>query len=108
MEGTHDAIIDRETFQAVQKLMALRSREDGTGLVHPLAGAGEVHGLPASTMSKTSNGKKGPKRVCYLRCKLYADSGGGKTVHPPFHSAGPAESTWYWIGCGTMFRTTIP
>ena len=28
-----------------------------------------------STMSKTSNGKKGPKQVYYLRCKLYADSG---------------------------------
>ncbi len=26
-------------------------------------------------MCKTSNGRKGAKRVSYLRCKLYADSG---------------------------------
>ena len=31
VEGTHEAIIDRKTFQTVQKLMALRSREDGPG-----------------------------------------------------------------------------
>lgn len=74
VEGTHEAIIDRKTFQTVQKLMALRSREDGTGIVHPLAGLVKCMDC-GSTMSKTSNGKKGPKQVYYLRCKLYADSG---------------------------------
>ena len=74
VEGTHEAIIDSETFQAVQKLMALRSREDGTGMIHPLAGLVKCMDC-GSTMSKTSNGKKGPKQVYYLRCKLYADSG---------------------------------
>lgn len=45
VEGTHEAIIDAETFYTVQKLMALRTREDGTGMVHPLARFGEVHRL---------------------------------------------------------------
>lgn len=74
VEGTHEAVIDPETFRAVQKLMDLRTREDGTGAIHPLAGLVKCMDC-GSTMSKTSNGKKGAKRVCYLRCKLYADSG---------------------------------
>ena len=74
VEGTHEAIVDAETFYAVQRLMAVRSREDGTGIVHPLAGLVKCMDC-GSTMSKTSNGRKGAKRVYYLRCKLYADSG---------------------------------
>jgi len=74
VEGTHEAIIDAETFYTVQKLMALRTREDGTGMVHPLAGLVKCMDC-GSTMSKSSNGKKGHKQVYYLRCKLYADSG---------------------------------
>ena len=74
VEATHEAIIDAETFYTVQKLMALRTREDGTGMVHPLAGLVKCMDC-GSTMSKSSNGKKGHKQVYYLRCKLYADSG---------------------------------
>lgn len=72
--GTHEAIIDRETFLAVQKGLDLRTKEDGTGRVHPLAGLVKCMDC-GSTMSKTSNGRKGPQRMYYLRCKLYADSG---------------------------------
>lgn len=74
VEGTHEAIIDPKTFQAVQRLMALRTREDGTGLVHPLAGLVKCMDC-GSTMSKSGNGRKA---VYYLRCKLYADSGAKK------------------------------
>ena len=74
VEGTHEAIIDSETFQTVQKLMALRSREDGTGMLHPLAGLVKCMDC-GSTMSKTTNCQRGRPRVSYLRCKLYADSG---------------------------------
>ena len=74
VEGTHEAIIDRETFETVQRNLDIRSREDGTGMVHPLAGLVKCTDC-GSTMSKTSNGKKGKERVYYLRCKLYADSG---------------------------------
>ena len=74
VEGTHEAIIDRETFETVQRNLDIRSREDGTGMVHPLAGIVKCMDC-GSTMSKTSNGKKGKAQVYYLRCKLYADSG---------------------------------
>lgn len=37
VEGTHEAIIDRETFETVQRNLDIRSREDGTGMVHPWA-----------------------------------------------------------------------
>lgn len=74
VEGTHEAIIDAETFYTVQKLMAVRTREDGTGTIHPLAGLAKCMDC-GSTMSKTTNGRKDVKQVSYLRCKLYADSG---------------------------------
>ena len=35
VEDTHEAIIDRETFETVQRNLDIRSREDGTGMVHP-------------------------------------------------------------------------
>ena len=55
--GTHEAIIDDETFYTVQKLMMLRTREDGTGMVHPLSGLVKCMDC-GSTMSKSSNGKR--------------------------------------------------
>ena len=69
VEGTHEAIIDRVTFEAVQRGLKLRSRTDGTGEAHLLSGLVKCAGC-GSTMSKCSNGKR-----AYLRCKLYADSG---------------------------------
>ncbi len=69
VEGTHEAIIDRETFQAVQRGLKLRTRTDGTGEAHLLSGLVKCADC-GSTMSKCSNGKRS-----YLRCKLYADSG---------------------------------
>ncbi len=70
VEGTHEAIIDRATFEAVQRGLKLRTRMDGTGETHLLAGLVKCADC-GSTMSKCSNGKQ-----TYLRCKLYADSGG--------------------------------
>ena len=72
VEGTHEAIIDRETFQAVQRGLKLRTRTDGTGQAHLLSGLVKCADC-GSTMSKCSNGKR-----AYLRCKLYADSGNQK------------------------------
>ena len=65
--GTHEAIIDAETFRRVQELMQPRVRTDGLGQVHLLSGLVKC-GDCGSTMAKTSNGRKGEKRVCYLRC----------------------------------------
>ena len=72
VEGTHEAIIDRATFEAVQRGLKLRSRLDGSGEAHLLSGLVKCADC-GSTMSKCSNGKQ-----AYLRCKLYADSGSQK------------------------------
>ncbi len=72
VEGTHEAIIDRATFEAVQRGLKLRTRTDGTGQAHLLSGLVKCADC-GSTMSKCSNGKR-----AYLRCKLYADSGNQK------------------------------
>lgn len=70
VEGTHEAIIDRKTFDAVQKGMDLRTRTDGTGAIHPLAGLVKCMDC-GSTMSKTKNHYNHE----YLRCRLFTDSG---------------------------------
>ena len=71
VENTHEAIIDKETFEVVQKLLCERTTSGGTGEVHLLAG--KVKCLDCgSSMIKTSNGCEGSSRRSYLRCKLYA------------------------------------
>ena len=74
VEGTHEAIISQEQFQAVQRVLRLHSKTDGTGTSHLLSGLVKCMDC-GSTMSKTTNCQKGRPRVSYLRCKLYADSG---------------------------------
>ena len=69
VEGTHEPIIDRATFEAVQRGLKLRTRTDGTGEAHLLSGLVKCADC-GSTMSKCSNVKQ-----TYLRCRLYADSG---------------------------------
>ena len=69
VEGTHEAIIDRATFDAIQRGLRLRTKTDGSGEAHLLSGLVKCADC-GSTMSKCSNGKRS-----YLRCKLYADSG---------------------------------
>ena len=69
VEGTHEPIIDRATFDAVQRSLKLRTKTDGSGQAHLLSGLVKCADC-GSTMSKCSNGKQS-----YLRCKLYADSG---------------------------------
>ena len=69
VEGTHEAIIDRATFEAVQQALHLRTKTDGSGEAHLLSGLVKCADC-GSTMSKCSNGKQS-----YLRCKLYVDSG---------------------------------
>ena len=69
VEGTHEAIIDRATFEAVQRGLKLRARTDGAGEAHLLSGLVKCADC-GSAMSKCSNGKR-----AYLRCRLYADSG---------------------------------
>lgn len=77
VEGTHEPIIDRETFDAVQRNLASRTRTDGRGEVHLLSGLVKCMDC-GSTMSKVTDCRQGRPRVSYLRCKRYADSGGAK------------------------------
>ena len=75
VEGTHEAIIDRETFDAVQEGMGLRSKMDGTGEAHILSGLVRCADC-GSTMTKGTNRRNqdGSHRF-YLRCKLFVTGG---------------------------------
>ena len=77
VEGTHEPIIDLETFNAVQRSLAVCSKTDGNGEVHLLSGLVKCMDC-GSTMSKVTDCRQGRPRRSYLRCKLYADSGKAK------------------------------
>ena len=69
VEGTHEAIIDIETFETARQLMKNRTRTDGTGETHILSG--KVRCMDCSSiLCKTSHTYNGNRRS-YLRCKLY-------------------------------------
>ena len=76
VEGTHEPIVDRALFLAVQQGLALRARGGGTGAPHPLVGLVKCMDC-GSAMSRTANAGQGPS---YLRCGRYA-GGGGCTRH---------------------------
>lgn len=77
VEGTHEPIIDQETFAAVQRSLSLHTKTDGRGEVHLLSGLVKCMDC-GSTMSKVTDCRQGRPRRSYLRCKLYADSGKAK------------------------------
>lgn len=77
VEGTHEAIIDRETFDAVQRELALRSKTDGTGQKHILSGLVRCMDC-GSALTKTTSISPNGKKNAYLRCRLYAESGKSK------------------------------
>jgi len=69
-EGTHEAVIDRETFDAVQHRIGNRVRSDGTGKTHMLAGKVKCADC-GSTMQRLTHTYKGTQKS-YLQFKLYA------------------------------------
>lgn len=77
VEGTHESIIDRAAFEAVQRNLALRSRADGSGAVYALGGLVKCMDC-GSTMSRTAGCRQDGASVSYLRCSLYAGSGSGE------------------------------
>lgn len=77
VEGTHEPIVDRETFAAVQCNLSLQTKTDGRGEVHLLSGLVKCMDC-GSTMSKVTDYRQGRPIRSYLRCKLYADSGKAK------------------------------
>lgn len=72
--GTHEAIIDPETFQQVQELLRPRVKTDGRGEVYVLSGLVKCADC-GSTMARTSNGRPEDRRVSYLRCRRSAAGG---------------------------------
>lgn len=74
VEGTHEAIVEPEVFQAVQRGLEARARSDGKGEAHVLSGLVRCMDC-GSVMTKTANCRQGRPRTSYLRCKRYADSG---------------------------------
>lgn len=76
--GTHEAIIDPETFRHVQELLRPRVKTDGRGEIHALAGLVKCADC-GSTMARTSNGQRGDKQVSYLRCKR-STAGGDRAL----------------------------
>ncbi len=74
VEGTHEAIVDRATFDAVQRGLDLRVKSDGKGERHVLAGLVYCADCGCA-MSRATSTRPDGKRVSYLRCRLYADSG---------------------------------
>ncbi len=66
VEHTHEAIIDDDIFQRVQKQMEQKRRSDGSGISHPLAG--KVFCMSCGrAMNKVSNWRN-EKQYSYLRC----------------------------------------
>jgi len=70
VSNTHEAIIDKDTFYTVNRLLRERAKSSGHGQVHALAGKVKCMDC-GSTMNKVSCYYKGD-RHSYLRCKLYA------------------------------------
>lgn len=70
VEGTHEPIIDRETFEVVQHRMSKRTHSNGFGETHVLSGKTRCD-CCGHTMIKISNVYKGERRS-YLQCSLYA------------------------------------
>ena len=71
VENTHEAIIDRETFETVQMMLKERTRSGGKGTIHPLAKK-VVCGCCGSYMEQTGRQPKadGTQRR-YVRCRMH-------------------------------------
>ncbi len=68
---THEAIIDRETFETVQRMIGIRTVESEKGEIHLLAG--KVHCLDCGALMRkvTKKRETDGTATSYLRCKAY-------------------------------------
>lgn len=70
--GTHEPIVDYESFECVQKMLQERARGGGHGKINPLAGK-VFCGICGSSMEQTGSGyvsKKAGKSLKYFRCRM--------------------------------------
>ena len=71
VENTHEAIIEREMFETVQRMMQERTRSGEKGMIHPLAKK-VVCGCCGSCMEQTGRQSRadGTQRR-YVRCRMH-------------------------------------
>lgn len=82
VENTHEAIIDRETFELVQKMLVSKRRADGTGKPHVLAGKVKCADCGSTMVRFTPNDRKGNSLPYkYLRCGMLDKKTGACTGH---------------------------
>lgn len=71
VENTHEAIIDRDTYDMVQRMMQSRTRSGAGGVVHPLARK-VVCGCCGCIMEQTGGPPRADgTRVRYVRCRMH-------------------------------------
>lgn len=71
VENTHEAIIDKDTYDTVQRIMQRRTRSGAGGMIHPLARK-VVCSCCGCTMEQTSRPPKADgTRVRYVRCRMH-------------------------------------
>lgn len=71
VENTHEAIIDKETYDTVQQMMQRRTRSDAGGMIHPLARK-VVCSCCGCIMEQTGRPPKADgTRVRYVRCRMH-------------------------------------
>ena len=71
VENTHEAIVDRDTYDMVQRMMQSRTRSGAGGVVHPLARK-VVCSCCGCIMEQTGGPPKADgTRVRYVRCRMH-------------------------------------
>ena len=71
VENTHEAIIDKDTYDTVQRIMQRRTRSGAGGMIHPLARK-VVCSRCGSIMEQTGRPPKADgTRVRYVRCRMH-------------------------------------
>ena len=71
VENTHEAIIDKDTYDTVQQMMQCRTRSGAGGMIHPLARK-VVCSCCGCIMEQTSRPPKADgTRVRYVRCRMH-------------------------------------
>ena len=71
VENTHEAIIDKDTYDTVQRIMQRRTRSGAEGMIHPLARK-VVCSCCGCIMEQTSRQPKADgTRVRYVRCRMH-------------------------------------
>lgn len=71
VENTHEAIIDKDTYDTVQQMMQRRTRSGASGMIHPLARK-VVCSSCGCIMEQTGRPPKADgTRVRYVRCRMH-------------------------------------